>query len=132
LDPCVELLVNDSKIKAVVDAYLDGPSDLRSVQLWVSNPGLPDFPSSEAAQQFHYDLDTLKWIKVFVYLSDVTMESGPHCALLGTHLPGSKNSALAARMYERISDEDIQLYQSILVCYLYNQHIPDSLAFQIK
>ena len=61
-------------------------------------------PSSEGAQKYHFDLDGLKWSKVFIYLSDVTEDSGPHSAILGSHLPRRKSSYLLRRGYVRVED----------------------------
>lgn len=33
---------------------------------------------SNAAQEFHFDFDALKFLKVFIYLSDVSVQSGAH------------------------------------------------------
>ena len=45
---------------------------------------------SEAAQMFHFDLDRIKWLKFFIYLTDVKINSGPHVYVSGTHKPFSK------------------------------------------
>jgi hypothetical protein len=39
----------------------------------------------KSAQMFHFDLDRLKFIKFFVYLTDVDSEAGPHVYVKGTH-----------------------------------------------
>jgi hypothetical protein len=41
--------------------------------------------SSAAAQQFHFDLDRLRFVKLFVYLSDVDERTGPHVYVRGSH-----------------------------------------------
>jgi hypothetical protein len=66
--------------------------------------------SSEAAQLFHFDLDRVKWLKVFFYINDVTPENGPHCYIEGSHKPNSKPAELLKRGYVRISDEDLKPY----------------------
>ena len=104
-------VANDIKLKAVIDSYLGGKSKLRSASLWITRPSKVNKASSEAAQMFHYDLDTFKWLKVFIYLTDVNEESCANCALPGTHIPGTKNPKLTAKLYNRISDEDLVLFQ---------------------
>jgi hypothetical protein len=48
---------------------------------------------SGAAQLYHYDLDRVRWLKVFVYLTDVDEVSGPHAFIRGSHRTiGSKIS----------------------------------------
>jgi hypothetical protein len=66
--------------------------------------------SSEAAQLYHFDLDRVKWLKIFFYLNDVTEENGPHCYVKGTHKIGAKPKKLLERGYVRINDEEIHSY----------------------
>ena len=103
----VKKLAHDPILKLIVDAYLGSSSELIRASLWHSYPGQMLKPSSEAAQQFHFDLDTHKFVKVFIYLSDVGPENGPHVGVLGTHLSGSKNHVDLAKLYARIPDEQI-------------------------
>jgi len=72
---------------------------------WWSYPSVS--ASSECAQLFHFDCDSLKWIKYFSYLSDVGDINGPHVAVTCTHLPGRKSAELMKRGYARISDDEI-------------------------
>jgi hypothetical protein len=101
----------DFQLKLIVDTYLRGSAHLVSAQLWLSRPGGNAVASDQAAQLFHYDLDSHKWLKVFVYLNHVTEETGPHCAVLGTHAPDAKNRSLLAMKYARISDDQIKSLQ---------------------
>ena len=41
--------------------------------------------SSEAAQLFHFDMDRIRFLKVFIYLTDVGTENGPHVYVRGSH-----------------------------------------------
>lgn len=74
--------------------------------MWWSTAFLKE-ASSEAAQLYHFDLDRIKWLKIFIYLTDVTDETGPHCYINGSHIPGSKPKILLKRGYARIPDEDL-------------------------
>jgi len=40
---------------------------------------------SNAAQEFHYDYDAFNFLKVFIYLTDVDDDSGPHQFVEGSH-----------------------------------------------
>jgi len=64
-------------------------------------------PSADAAQLFHYDLDTLRWLKVFVYLTDVGPDNGPHEYVSASHKPGTKPSQLMNREYARLEDHAV-------------------------
>lgn len=63
---------------------------------------LPGGSERKIIQAFHRDCDDWKFLKLFIYLSDVDLEAGPHTYILGTHrTPGS----LTARPY---TDEEIE------------------------
>lgn len=66
--------------------------------------------SDEAAQLYHFDMDRIKWLKIFIYVNDVTLENGPHNYIRGSHKPGSKPEDILKRGYKRIPDEDLYRY----------------------
>jgi hypothetical protein len=85
--------------------YLQGPPILDPVQLWWSAPfGLID---DEFAQNYHFDMDSLKWFKVFINFEDITVKNGPHSFIKGSHLPGKQSEKIRSKFYSRISDEDV-------------------------
>ncbi|MEL6557520.1 MAG: phytanoyl-CoA dioxygenase family protein [Bacteroidota bacterium] len=59
--------------------------------------------SSRAAQLYHFDMDHPKFIKFFIYLTDVDSDSGPHCYVKKSHV--SKPDSLIDD--KRYSDSDI-------------------------
>jgi len=59
------------------------------------------------AQDYHFDMDTIRWLKVFVYLSDVDPQHGPHCFMEGTHRSGTIPFALRGKGYSRLTDEEV-------------------------
>ncbi|MEP1097180.1 MAG: phytanoyl-CoA dioxygenase family protein [Cyclobacteriaceae bacterium] len=63
-------------------------------------------PNSHAAQLYHFDMDHLKFIKFFIYLTDVDAKSGPHCYVRGSH----KNKPLALSNDRRYEDVEIQAH----------------------
>lgn len=82
-------LLADESLLAIAQGYLGGGPVQDMVAMWWSAAG-SGTPSSAAAQLFHFDLDRLRFLKVFCYLSDVDDEHGPHAFVRGTHrdLPG--------------------------------------------
>ncbi len=60
-------------------------------------------PESVSAQLYHFDLDRVKWLKVFVYLTDVDRESGPHVYVRGSH------NSVGRKIWRdgRYSDEEV-------------------------
>ena len=67
-------------------------------------------PMSEFAQLYHFDLDRIKWLKFFIYLSDVSLEEGPHSYIEGTHKVLGKPYELVKKGYKRITDEEFFRY----------------------
>jgi hypothetical protein len=70
------------------------------------NPNDSEDVLSAQAQMFHSDCDRLKWLKVFIYLTDVTESSGAHCYLPGSHLIKPREG--------RISDDEASELGSII------------------
>jgi hypothetical protein len=70
--------------------------------MWWSRP-FHGKASTEAAQLYHFDMDRIKFLKFFFYLTDVTPETGPHCYVRGS----SKRKPAPILRDGRISDEEI-------------------------
>ncbi len=62
--------------------------------------------TSEAAQKYHFDMDRIKFLKFFFYVTDVDTNSGPHCFVKGSH--NHKHTKL--RKDGRIEDSEIEKY----------------------
>ena len=90
----------------IADIYFDSKSYLIGLNMWWSTIG--EESDSFSAQDFHFDLDGIKWIKYFIYLNDVTLDNGPHVYVEGTHKPFSKPYSILKRGYERVKDEEIK------------------------
>ena len=57
----------------------------------------------ENAQFFHWDNDFTKFLKLYIYLSDVNELSGPHVYITGSH----KNKKLEHSLARLYSDKEI-------------------------
>lgn len=78
-------------LKEIADAYLNCDSILNSISIW-DTPGTLSSDSSSMDKQamlFHRDADHNKFMKVFIYLSDVGFEDGPHQYVPASHHPRS-------------------------------------------
>jgi hypothetical protein len=105
----VEKILSDVQLRYVISTYLATTSfHARRPQLWWSFPSIDRLPKSESAQMFHFDLDAPKWVKFFIYLSDVNSDTGPHFFVPGTHKVGARSSELLHRGYVRISNDDLE------------------------
>jgi len=105
--PEVQNLIADPALLSLFQSYLGRLPVFDSVGMWWSIASDAP-PSAEVAQMFHYDLDRLRWLKLFVYLTDVDAQTGPHVYATGSHRAGGRGAELLRRGYVRISDEEIE------------------------
>ena len=100
--PEVKELSQNSHILKLVEAYLDGKPIQVQCNCWCTIK----HNQPEGGQKFHQDYSFKRLIKLFLYLTDVDMDSGPH-----TFVPGSKNNLKTPDNYHpslRVSDEFIE------------------------
>jgi len=62
------------RIVAAVESYIGCSPTISAFAVWHTFPGRVDAP----AEIFHRDRDCFSFVKLFVYLSDVDADSGPH------------------------------------------------------
>jgi hypothetical protein len=115
-------IVYDAKLEELINCkavqkLLCDPSLLRLAELYLGAPPIIDYPAmwwltsyskipdEEAAQMFHFDLERIRWIKIFIYLTDVNEENGPHVFIEGTHKSGVIPWSLLKKGYVRLSDD---------------------------
>ena len=77
--------------------------------MWILNDYLKN-NSEEAAQFFHFDLERVKWLKVFIYLDDVDKYKAPHTYIEGSHINNTKPEELLKKGYKRIKDSEVSKY----------------------
>lgn len=112
----IHRLMTDPGLLSIAQEYIGSKPILSSVEMWWSFPvtNSEKFASS-AAQQYHFDMDHVKFFNVFIYLTDVHDENGPHCFVRSTHrtLPkifrkrGRFQDADVARLYP--ADEIVEI-----------------------
>jgi hypothetical protein len=107
----IQRLMCDPTFLAVAQAYLKTLPVFDLAAMWWTT-GFQKEADSASAQLYHFDMDHNKWIKIFIYLTDVTPENGPHCYIEGTHKPLSKPGSLLDRGYARIPDMDLREHYS--------------------
>jgi hypothetical protein len=81
---CPHLLegANDPRVLEAAAAYLGARPTLSALRAWWS---LPHGEAPRHAELFHRDADDLRFLKLFVYLTDVDGGSGPHVFVRGSH-----------------------------------------------
>lgn len=97
-----------SKIISLVENYFESKAYVLDLSMWWSN--VSSKVDSFSAQDFHFDLDSIKFLKVFIYLKDVTENEGPHVYVEGTHKSFTKPYEILKRGYSRVSDDEISKY----------------------
>lgn len=106
----VQQLMSDPSLIAVAQNYLKSKPIFTGIYMgWSAS--VKDRPDASAAQEFHWDMERIKWLRYFIYLTDVTTESGPHVFIRGTHRAGAIPMELLRRGYVRHDDKTImQIY----------------------
>ncbi|SUX29964.1 phytanoyl-CoA dioxygenase family protein [Chromobacterium vaccinii] len=111
-DSLLTSLAFDPYIISVVSKYLGCSPIHVQTNAWFSFPGMSTERNlSSNAQMFHQDKEFIKFIKVFVYLSDVGEEQGPHCYIEGSHLDELHRKGIDLSC--RVEDKDIKKFYSV-------------------
>jgi hypothetical protein len=73
--------------KIIAKTYLNSNQLYQKVTGWLSvgRSGTTHNDLSEAAQEYHFDYDAFNFVKVFIYLSDVTPDRGAHQYVSSSH-----------------------------------------------
>jgi len=97
---CEDILniANDPGVLRVVQEFLGGKPTISNINMWWSKAGKSQ---AKDAQLFHRDVDDIKFCKLFVYLTDVGLNDGPHTYVKGS---SSTNKLTKIRRYQ---DEEI-------------------------
>ena len=108
-NPIIQNLISDDSILAVAQAYLGCRPINDLVAMWWLTPFCKTNEFlSVAAQMYHFDMDRIKFIKFFVYLTDVTSQNGPHCYVRGS----CKRKPQPLLIDNRILDAELEKYYS--------------------
>jgi hypothetical protein len=103
----IQKLTFDSNILRIAQEYLGCKPILDLIVMWWSSPTQDKNKfASGAAQKFHFDMDRFKFLKFFVYLTDVDGQNGPHCYVKGSH----KTLPAQFRKRGRFDDNDVVNY----------------------
>jgi hypothetical protein len=73
----------DERLLALAAEYFGSTPYVDSIQAWWS---LPSNGEPEEAENFHRDNDGIRFLKFFLYLTDVDDGQGPHKFVLGSHV----------------------------------------------
>ena len=102
----IQALITDRSLVSVAQAYIGSQPVLDEVNLWWST-AYGSKPDANAAQMYHFDMDRIRWLKFFFYITDVGPNNGPHCFVAGSHKTKGIPSSFLDRGYVRIPDEEV-------------------------
>ncbi len=102
----IQKLLSDLSFAAVAQDYFGCRPVVDVLGMWW-HTDFSDKPDSEAAQYYHFDMDRPKWLKFFIYLTDVESTSGPHSFVAGSHKSRGIPSSLLRKGYARLTDEEV-------------------------
>ena len=80
----LQKLIFDPSLLIFAQEYLGVKPILDLMAFWWSVP-FNGVGKSAAAQMYHFDLDRIKFMKFFFYITDVSSETGPHCYVRNSH-----------------------------------------------
>ncbi len=113
--PDIQSLMIDTSLIAVAQTYIGSQPVLDEVNLWWST-AYEKKPDSGAAQLYHFDMDRIRWLKFFIYLTDVGPDNGPHCFVAGSHRTGGIPERFLSRGYTRLPDSEVHTAYPADVC----------------
>jgi hypothetical protein len=105
-EPEIKCLSEDPFLLSLAAKYLGVPPKLLGINMWWTFPvdASPE-EKSKHAHVFHYDLDDIKFVKFFFYLTDVDSDAGPHVYVKTSNRDiRYKNSLIKSK---RFTDEEI-------------------------
>ena len=98
-------LIFDPFIFRLSQEYLNGRPYLEHIEMWWYFPY--EKRNDAWAENYHFDLDSLKWIKFFINFEDIHLENGPHCFIEGSHKAGAIPKSLLSKGYARLDDSEV-------------------------
>lgn len=99
----VQSIIFDPIFTDIAGNYLKCQPILELVTMWWSFP-FNNKATSQAAQMYHFDMDRIKFLKFFFYLTDVNEENGPHCYIKKSH----KRLSKSIRKDRRLTDNELK------------------------
>lgn len=102
----VQKLLADLSLVSLAQSYLGARPTADVLTMWW-HTDYSKIPDSKAAQYFHFDMDRPKWLKYFIYLTDVGTANGPHSFVAGSHRTRGIPPHLLRKGYARLQDEEV-------------------------
>jgi Phytanoyl-CoA dioxygenase (PhyH) len=101
--PDVQALMAEPALVELSQAYLRAEPVADSVRMWWYTASA----ELRGAQQYHCDMGRIKWVRYFIYLTDVEPGNGPHCFVVGSHRRGAIPRRFFSRGFAQVPDEEV-------------------------
>lgn len=108
-NPTLTRIITDPIWSVIANRYLKGKFQLSNLQIWL-DPAPSKLSTINDSHYYHYDIDNPKFLKFFIYLTDMDKDTGAHCYIQKTHKP-VKDAAFAKS--KRYSDQEIHDHYGI-------------------
>jgi hypothetical protein len=105
----IQLIMAETVFQSIAQEYFGSKPFIDIIGMWWTT-SFSKTPDKNAAQYYHFDMDRIKWLKFFIYLTDVNAANGPHSYISGTHKSKSIPNCIMKKGYSRISDEKIKSF----------------------
>jgi hypothetical protein len=102
----VQKILADKSLLRIAEAYLESLPIADVLTMWW-HTNFNSEPDSEAAQMYHFDMDRIKWLKIFIYLTDVNIDNGPHFFIRSSHRSNGIPKAFLKKGYSRLTDREV-------------------------
>lgn len=107
----VQKLLADISLIAIAQEYLECKPKSDVMGMWwhtafskEENPG--------SATMYHFDMDRIKWLKFFFYLTDTTKDNGAHQFIKGSH-NGNIPDKFLKKGYARLNSQEVVNYYGV-------------------
>ena len=105
-------------ITGLVSDYLGTKNFIVDGQIWFTfNDGKAKISADNHNFGWHYDIDDLHWVKVFIYLNDVDELSGPHEFIEDSHLLSGFKKIVMRRVENEKKFKNIGLNESKIITF---------------
>lgn len=101
-------IANDPGVLRIIQGFLGCKPTISNVNMWWSKAGKKN---AKDAQLFHRDVDDIRFCKLFIYLTDVGPNDGPHTYVKGS---SSTNKLTKIRRYQDSEVHDAFGQESVL------------------
>lgn len=102
----VDDILRSNKILNIARSYLGVEPVVHNTTIWWSFPLLTQ--DGEIIETdyygYHYDIDDVKFLKLFIYLNDVDDKTGPHVVVSGSHRKRSWKTILNRRLNNDVAE----------------------------